>query len=265
MEFRSNIIFSVIVHASIAMIILAFAGKNATLSRPENYIAVSLLEYAHEKKSALENKTGNNRDDSKPEMKSQKVSPPDSDRRIVSPANEKVVHTHQYPKNDPLSERKAFQEEQYPYTKSGQAIDKVPEQPVSPQDKPAGPGKGTGDEPAVSSSGIQATMQGNSMEVSMAGSHLTDGGAHSQSLINQIREAIERAKTYPDLARKRRQEGTVVMEFSINPKGLPENIRIAKSSGFSLLDSAARNTIRKAAPFPIVKGNIEVPITFILK
>lgn len=86
-----------------------------------------------------------------------------------------------------------------------------------------------------------------------------------QSLINQIRASIERAKIYPELARKRKQEGTVVTEFSITSKGMPENIRIMKSSGYNILDSAARDTIIRAAPLPLVKGSLEVPITFILK
>lgn len=90
-------------------------------------------------------------------------------------------------------------------------------------------------------------------------------GSGEQHLIRQIREAIERAKTYPELARKRRQEGTVLLEFSINSGGLPENIRIARSSGFSLLDAAAKETVIRAAPLPVVQGSIEVPITFILK
>lgn len=90
-------------------------------------------------------------------------------------------------------------------------------------------------------------------------------GSGEQHLTKQIREAIERAKTYPALARKRRQEGTVVMEFSINSKGVPENIEITRSSGFSLLDGAAKETLIRAAPLPVVKGSIEVPITFILK
>jgi protein TonB len=80
-----------------------------------------------------------------------------------------------------------------------------------------------------------------------------------------IRESLERALTYPPLARKRKQEGTVVTEFSINARGLPENIRVVKSSGFEILDASAKNTIVKASPFPVVKGNIEVPITYRLE
>lgn len=90
-------------------------------------------------------------------------------------------------------------------------------------------------------------------------------GSGSQSLLGQIRASIERALIYPPLARKRKQEGTVIAEFSIGSKGRPRNIRITKSSGYGLLDSAARDTIVKAAPFPDVKGTIEVPVRFSLK
>ena len=89
-------------------------------------------------------------------------------------------------------------------------------------------------------------------------------GGHDRNATGRIREAIERAKVYPALARKRRQEGTVVTEFSINARGLPEDIRVIRSSGFNLLDSAAKDTIARAAPFPPVNSRIEVPITFVL-
>jgi len=97
------------------------------------------------------------------------------------------------------------------------------------------------------------------------GLHGMHGAGGNASLSAKIRELIERAKTYPALAKKRKQEGTVVTEFSINTKGLPENIRLVRSSGFSLLDSAARDTILRAAPFPPVRDRIEIPISFVLQ
>jgi protein TonB len=89
--------------------------------------------------------------------------------------------------------------------------------------------------------------------------------AGENSLVQQIKSAIERARTYPDLARKRRQEGAVLVEFLISARGQPENIRVTRSSGFSLLDAAAKEAVMRAAPLPAVKGNIEVLITFMLK
>lgn len=88
------------------------------------------------------------------------------------------------------------------------------------------------------------------------------GGGNNSDLIGNIRAAIERALIYPPLARKRGMEGTVTAEFAITNRGMPEGIRITKSSGYTLLDTAARETIIKAAPLPSVTGNIEIPITF---
>lgn len=80
-----------------------------------------------------------------------------------------------------------------------------------------------------------------------------------------IRSAIEKAKTYPYLARKRKIEGRVTTEFMINSKGYPERISIVESSGYEILDSAVLGIIKKAAPFPKVEGQILIPITFSLK
>ncbi len=77
-----------------------------------------------------------------------------------------------------------------------------------------------------------------------------------------IRAAIEKARIYPFLARKKRIEGTVVIDFTINSKGYPQDIEIGKSSGSEILDSAAIKIVMKAAPFPAVDGEIAVPISF---
>jgi TonB family protein len=79
---------------------------------------------------------------------------------------------------------------------------------------------------------------------------------------NIIRAAIEEAKDYPLLARKKRIEGTVITGFTINNKGYPEDIRLEKGSGSEILDSAAIKIVKRAAPFPRVNGKIVVPITF---
>ncbi len=77
-----------------------------------------------------------------------------------------------------------------------------------------------------------------------------------------ITAAIEKAKTYPFLARKKKIEGTVIAAFRINAKGYPQDINIKKSSGFEILDSAAMKIVTKAAPFPHVVEPVEIPITF---
>ncbi len=92
-----------------------------------------------------------------------------------------------------------------------------------------------------------------------------DGGGGHPDAVGIIRAAIERAKSYPYLARKRGIEGTATAAFTINKTGRPENIRIIRSSGSDILDTAAMETIRRAAPFPAVNGVIEAPIVFRLE
>lgn len=258
MEFRSNIIFSIIIHASIAVMTLVFAGRHVVLSHiHKNYIAVSLLRSADGKNSVSENRTRNTLDRFKEsETKPQKT----------PPKNENKIASSEYALNDPLSERTAPREARYPDTDIKQTLEKISGQTVFPQDRPAGSEARSRDDhpsPTAVSSGEHAA--GNTAGVTMIEMRSEGGGGNAQSIVSQIKASIERAKMYPVLARKRRNEGTVIAEFSINAKGYPQNIQIIKSSGFSLLDSAARDTIQKASPFPVIRGTIEVPLTFILK
>lgn len=76
---------------------------------------------------------------------------------------------------------------------------------------------------------------------------------------------------YPELARKRGQEGRVLLSANIDEKGELTELRVDKSSGFSLLDEAALKAVRRwrfkpalRAGMP-VKGTALIPIEFLLK
>ncbi len=79
-----------------------------------------------------------------------------------------------------------------------------------------------------------------------------------------IKEGIERKITYPRFARKMGWEGKVVVSFVIREDGTVTNIKIVKSSGFSLLDKNAVESIKKAVPFPNppVRAKLVVPISY---
>lgn len=81
-------------------------------------------------------------------------------------------------------------------------------------------------------------------------------------LIGRIRAAIQEAVSYPSLARKRGLEGTVLAGFSIDEMGLPRDVRVLKSSGHGILDREVQRIIRRASPYPPLKGMIEVPVSF---
>ena len=226
---------------------LALAGRDAVLRVPEEYVMVTLTGHTE----ALQQGADEER----------KEGPA---REPAQPVKRKRLREHAAA-STPVPDRK----------KSTPVP--LPEKKISAQDG-VGPAKGDQAEVGVSiqgdqDGGFRMTSSG-TMHVSVPGSEAGKDGpgtgkekavGSGPRAIGAIRDAIERAKTYPVLARRRNQEGTVVTEFSINAKGMPENVRVTGSSGFSLLDTAARETIVKAAPFPLVKGRIEVPISFVLK
>jgi protein TonB len=59
---------------------------------------------------------------------------------------------------------------------------------------------------------------------------------------------------YPTRARVRHQEGTVRLLVRINPKGQPLSITVHESSGYRLLDRAARNAVRRWRFVPAKKN-----------
>lgn len=71
---------------------------------------------------------------------------------------------------------------------------------------------------------------------------------------------------YPRLALQRGYQGTVVVNFTVQPSGEITSVEVGQSSGFTILDDAAVNTIRKYwrfAPGPLRYHF--VPIVFQLK
>jgi protein TonB len=77
--------------------------------------------------------------------------------------------------------------------------------------------------------------------------------------------------SYPGLARKRGQEGTVVLQVLVNRQGRVDDLKIDVSSNFALLDSAAVTAVRKWSFEPGRRGEeripmwVRVPVTFKLK
>ncbi|MFP4273306.1 MAG: energy transducer TonB, partial [Halothiobacillaceae bacterium] len=84
----------------------------------------------------------------------------------------------------------------------------------------------------------------------------------------QVRAAVERCKEYPRLARRLREEGTVVMRFTLARDGSLLQVEMAASSGRDRLDKAARQAIEcmDAPPFERsmrgARRQFELPIEF---
>jgi protein TonB len=76
---------------------------------------------------------------------------------------------------------------------------------------------------------------------------------------------------YPPLARRRGQQGTVMLQVMVSENGRVEQVTLQRSSGFALLDKAALDTVKKWQFFPgtendrPVTSKVLVPVHFILQ
>lgn len=66
-----------------------------------------------------------------------------------------------------------------------------------------------------------------------------------QAYINLIYININKYKTYPSMAKRLNQQGTVEVAFTILKNGLINNVRVFKSSKFSAIDKAAIKAVSK--------------------
>lgn len=91
------------------------------------------------------------------------------------------------------------------------------------------------------------------------------GGGRGGAEIRRLRARIESRIVYPEEAIRRGQEGEVLLRIRVGEGGVPQEIRVARSSGARTLDEAARNGVARAAPLPSLPGWFEVPIRFSLR
>ena len=83
---------------------------------------------------------------------------------------------------------------------------------------------------------------------------------------------LARHKRYPESARRRQEQGTVRVTFSIDRQGRLLSHRIESSSGHPVLDQEVKAMLQRASPMPPIPANlgqgtltITVPISFSLR
>ncbi len=89
------------------------------------------------------------------------------------------------------------------------------------------------------------------------------------SYLEMVRLMIEKHKRYPDIARIRQNEGRVTIRFVITLEGNVKAATVLKTSRHRVLDTAALQAVKDAAPFPkpprrFFKAEItlELPVVF---
>jgi TonB family protein len=241
-KFGSNIFFSAVVHATVFTAALILAGIDAASRFPEKYVTVTLLEHEAGERHAIE--IAGKKEHQEIPLK-------------VSSAPPKIISAE-----DPLpaSEPKELAQTQASKEKETVIV-------ASPAKAVMGEGSGpalSGQVPAgqPSTGTMHLSIPSDTLETGTSGEGSVSDRRTDPRDIDAVRVAIERAKSYPSIARNRGIEGAVIIEFTISANGNPEDIRIVKSSGSQILDSAAKKTLLRASPFPPIKGSLEVPITF---
>ncbi|EPE9017639.1 TonB family protein [Campylobacter upsaliensis] len=89
-----------------------------------------------------------------------------------------------------------------------------------------------------------------------------------ESTLNKIQEAIQKAQIYPLIAQKKRMSGVVKVEFMWMSDKTLADLKIIQSSGYTLLDKRALESIRKASlNFPSYERNLKItlPISYEIK
>ena len=76
------------------------------------------------------------------------------------------------------------------------------------------------------------------------------GGSEQEVFDASVRRHLLAKKVTPRVLRRKRQSGTVTVEFIINRQGLLLEQRIARSSRIRAFDRAAMNLVERAEPYP---------------
>jgi len=75
-----------------------------------------------------------------------------------------------------------------------------------------------------------------------------------------VRQKIEKAKFYPQLARRRGYEGAVGVRFTLHSDGGVENVEIVAPCHCDILNKAACNAVKEAAPYPPMPDSVKGPV-----
>jgi protein TonB len=81
----------------------------------------------------------------------------------------------------------------------------------------------------------------------------------------------DRPPRYPELARRRGEQGRVMLRVSVSADGKPIEVGVAQSSGHETLDQAAVTAVKQWRFVPASQGGrpvaavAEVPVTFRLQ
>ncbi len=93
---------------------------------------------------------------------------------------------------------------------------------------------------------------------------LPRAGSVEPLLVSEVEYVRPPRPAYPPAARKRRQEGMVVLRVLVDAIGRPAAVEIEESSGFPLLDSAARDAVKQTQFRPHLENGVARPVLVLI-
>jgi TonB family protein len=99
------------------------------------------------------------------------------------------------------------------------------------------------------------------------GNGLDQNGIIAQNaphILASIRKKIVSHQSYPFTARAQRLEGSVKINFKINPDGTLSFANVSQSSGHKILDAAALKAVKKSVPLPFYPRAIALVLEYSL-
>ena len=131
----------------------------------------------------------------------------------------------------------------------------VAEKPPAPkpaEQKPAAPPPSA---PTASSSAARSGGAGG------GGAAQTAGKAAESAYRAQVAAKLARSKFYPNAARRDRLTGRATVRFTLNASGRVTAVKVVRSAGSRILDDAAVDMVRRAAPYPPIPRGLGATIT----
>ncbi|WP_420412718.1 TonB family protein [Roseibium sp.] len=153
-----------------------------------------------------------------------------------------------------------------PLIKEAKLVEKVkpvqeikPVKQLKPVEKKKKKAKKKGSDRNSKKGGSQVTSRtANSNANGRADAKTNDGGTKAASNYKgKVFSKVRRAQRYPRKAERKKIQGTVHVSFTVAKTGSVSNIRVVRSSGHAILDKAAADQVRRAAPMPKFPKNIK--------
>ncbi|MBE2894963.1 energy transducer TonB family protein [Spirabiliibacterium falconis] len=167
------------------------------------------------------------------------------------------------PVEKPKVEKKKENPKPKPKPAPKKPVKKVQEKPTKQKTQSAVSGERTVNSPNQANSSLAAGAKSSNQAV------IGQGGAQIDDYRRQLRREIERNKRYSQRAKMMRQQGKVIIRFTLSPNGTITGASVAKSSGFAELDKLALqavNAARPVGPRPAgMNSLVTVPIDFTLR